>query len=112
MAAKKAQAKTAASQEPPRSKFDLVSKRVVDAIAELNGALQEAHDCGEVRVYLRPSPEMPSRIEYEIYRLAMATFSLQIIPSDAKSAAWQHVSGHGLKGIRVSERTTGKAGES
>lgn len=63
---------------PEKSKFDVISDRVIAAIEEVNAAFKEAHECAEMRIFLDVSREMPMQFRYHIYRLMRSVMTYTV----------------------------------
>lgn len=61
--------------------YDRIAGRVIAAVTEMNAALEEAHKCAEMRVFLGTrgtGDEKPRQFQYHIYRLTHSAMSFAI----------------------------------
>lgn len=74
--------------------YDRISKRVMDATSELNNALQEAHECAEMRVFLGMrdrTVDHAMRFDPLIYRMTHSTMTLIVKIADKPQMEWRQV---------------------
>lgn len=74
--------------------YDRISKRVLDATNELNEALQEAHECAEMRVFLGMmdrTRDHAMRFDPMIYRLTHSTMTMIVKIADKPQMEWRQV---------------------
>lgn len=67
---------------------------VLAAIHELNKALQAAHECAEMRVFLAQRPRSSERamqFEPQIFRMTHSTLTFVITPAVQTEMPWRHV---------------------
>lgn len=91
--------KAAAAVEPPAGApmpdaDELICKRVMAAVAELNQSLQEAHERVALRVFLRPlerTAKNAMRYEVMIYKLSHATLTMRVEMANPEEKDWTYV---------------------
>lgn len=95
---------------PEKTEYDLLSDRVMNAVTELNNALQAAHECAEMRVFLAlrdRSTDHAMSFQPQIYRLTHSTmaFTVKFAKDDepqwraVKDPAFRDAAGVGLSAI-------------
>lgn len=99
--------------QQPISEYERISDRLLKATSEINSALDEAHKCAEMRVFMgatAKSAELPMQFNPQIYKLTHSTmtFSIKIENPGAAPMAWraikdpsfQEAAGQGLNALR------------
>lgn len=112
MAKKRATKPTAVDVEPmvfehvktdTQKEYDRIADRIIAAVTEINAALQEAHDCAEMRVFLATSEKRPMQFGYAIYRLTHSVVTFVAAEKEwtsVKDPRFENAAGQGLDALR------------
>lgn len=100
-----------------QTEYERVSDRVMAAVTEINAALQEAHECAEMRVFLaarQRTADHAMNFQPQIYRLTHSTMAFTIkVNQDAdpkmqwravKDPAFEEAAGVGLSVLQNKKR--------
>jgi hypothetical protein len=82
------------TNEEKQSPYDRIAERVMKAVEEFNGAIKEAHECCEMRVFISSrgnGEERPLRLQPQIYRLTHSTLTFTIKPAVQSDMEWRVV---------------------
>lgn len=80
--------------EEKQSPYDRIAGRVMKAVEEFNGAIKEAHECAEMRVFLSSrgnGADLPMQLQPIIYRMTHSTLVFTIQPATETKMEWRQV---------------------